>query len=241
MNLTRRPHLLVFNQYYWPGVEATAHLLTELCEALAEDYDVTVITGRLHGREHEPDYETPRAASRSSACTRRRTTAPRFIAARSTTSPTSARALRRGLFDVERPDIVLCMTDPPMVGDVALAVARRYRVPLVVISQDVFPEIAVELKRLRNPLLVELLRLLTSFYLRRADRVVAIGETMQRRLEAEGCAVGAAACDPELGRHRRDPSAAARTTPWASRARRSTAASSSCTRATSAMHRTSTR
>ena len=31
-----RPRLLVFNQYYWPGVEATANLLTELCEALAD-------------------------------------------------------------------------------------------------------------------------------------------------------------------------------------------------------------
>src|SRR5262245_4880437 len=40
-----RPRLLVLNQYYWPGVEATANLLTELCEALAEDYDVTVVTG----------------------------------------------------------------------------------------------------------------------------------------------------------------------------------------------------
>ena len=28
----RRPRLLVFNQYYWPGVEATAHLLSELLE-----------------------------------------------------------------------------------------------------------------------------------------------------------------------------------------------------------------
>ena len=31
------------------GVEATAHLLTELCEALAEEYDVEVVTGVLHG------------------------------------------------------------------------------------------------------------------------------------------------------------------------------------------------
>ena len=42
-----RPRLLVLNQYYWPGVEATGQLLTDLCEALAEDYDVTVITGAL--------------------------------------------------------------------------------------------------------------------------------------------------------------------------------------------------
>src|SRR5438445_1475433 len=33
-----RPLLLVFNQYYWPAVEATAHLLTELCEGLADEY-----------------------------------------------------------------------------------------------------------------------------------------------------------------------------------------------------------
>ena len=76
----RRPRqtarrLLVFNQYYWPGVEATANLLTELCEALWPDFDVTVVTGRLAGYEDRPtsSYAT---ASRSSGCTRRRTTAP---------------------------------------------------------------------------------------------------------------------------------------------------------------------
>ena len=33
---TRRK-ILVLNQYYWPGVEATAQLLAQLCEALARD------------------------------------------------------------------------------------------------------------------------------------------------------------------------------------------------------------
>jgi colanic acid biosynthesis glycosyl transferase WcaI len=94
-------------------------------------------------------------------------------------------SVRAGLA-APRPDVVLCMTDPPIVADVALVVARRFRVPLVVISQDVFPEIAVELRRLDNPLVIGLLARLIAFYLRRADRVVAIGETMRRRLEAKG-------------------------------------------------------
>src|SRR5262249_28841214 len=95
------------------------------------------------------------------------------------------RALHQGVI-AQPPDVVLCMTDPPMVGDVALLVARRFRAPLVVISQDVFPEIAVRLQRLTNPVLVRLLDAVTRFYLRRADRVVAIGDTMRTRLEQKG-------------------------------------------------------
>ena len=184
MSASRRPRLLVFNQYYWPGLEATAHLLTELCEALASDYDVTVITGRLHGYEDEPDYAGRNGVEIVRVHSTAYDRAP--LHRRATNYVTYlARALRRGLL-AQRPDIVLCMTDPPLVGDVALAVARRFRVPLVVISQDVFPEIAVELGRLRNPGLIALLRVLIRFYLRRADLVVAIGETMRRRLEAKG-------------------------------------------------------
>ena len=54
MSGRRNPRLLVLNQYYWPGVEATAQLLTELCEALTDDLDVKVVTGQLHGQEEQP-------------------------------------------------------------------------------------------------------------------------------------------------------------------------------------------
>ncbi len=80
------------------------------------------------------------------------------------------------------------MTDPPVIANVALLVARRFRVPLVVVSQDVFPETAVELGRIRNRAVVFLLRALVRLYLRRADRIVAIGETMRARLEQKGAA-----------------------------------------------------
>jgi colanic acid biosynthesis glycosyl transferase WcaI len=178
------PRLLVFNQYYHPGVEATAKILTELCEGIAEDYDLTVVTGRLREHEDEPAYEVRNGV--------------KIIRVRSTTYDRARlhqraanyvtyvfRSLRRGLI-AERPDIVMCMTDPPLIGNVALIAARRFRAPLVVISQDVFPEIAVELGRLTNPFLIRVLATLTRSYLRRAGRVVAIGETMKERLAAKG-------------------------------------------------------
>jgi colanic acid biosynthesis glycosyl transferase WcaI len=181
-----RPRLLVLNQYYWPGLEATAYLLSQLCAALARDYDVTVITGRLAipradpGRFEHEGVEVVRV--RSTAFDRSR------LFLRGINYLTfMLSSLRAGLFS-RRPSAVLCMTDPPVIANVALLVARRFRVPLVVVSQDVFPEIAVELKRLENPVLVGLLRFLIRWYLKRADRVVAIGETMRRRLEQKGAA-----------------------------------------------------
>lgn len=180
----QRPRLLVLNQYYHPGVEATAHLLTELCESLTPAYAVTVITGKLHGREEEPDYEVRNGVElvRVHSTSYDRAALHRRVANYFTYL---ARALRRGLV-AERPDVVLCMTDPPLIGNVAYLVARRFRSPLVIVSQDVFPEIAVSLGRLRNPFLVALLRRLIGFYLRHADRVVAIGPVMRERLVAKG-------------------------------------------------------
>jgi glycosyltransferase involved in cell wall biosynthesis len=177
-----KPRLLVLNQYYWPGVEATANLLTELCEALADDYDVTVVTG----------------AARDGLPSRAVRGGVRIIRVRSTTydrAQLSRRAANyftylfgavREALASERPDVVVAMTDPPFIGAGAQLVARRFRVPLLVISQDVFPEIAVKLGRLRNPLVVGVLQVVVTSYLRFADRVVVIGETMKQRIVEKG-------------------------------------------------------
>jgi glycosyltransferase involved in cell wall biosynthesis len=169
-------------------VEATAHLLTELCEELARDHDVTVITGRLRDHEDEPDYEVRNGVEIIRVHSTSYDRAPLHRRAINYFTYLG-RALRQSV-RAQRPDIVLCMTDPPMVGDIALLVAKRFRAPLVVITQDVFPEIAVRLRRLTNPFLIRLLDVVTRFYLRRADRVVAIGDMMRARLEAKGAEPG---------------------------------------------------
>ena len=181
---SERARILVLNQYYWPGVEATAHLLTELCEALAEDYDVDVVTGVLHGHEEEPrqlEHNGVRITRVSSTSFERSELGRRAMNYLSYLGS----ALRHALSG-RRPDLVLCMTDPPIIGDVGVLVGRRVGAPVLVISQDVFPEIATELDRLRNPAVIGVLRGLVGAYLRRADRIVAIGETMRERLEAKG-------------------------------------------------------
>lgn len=172
------------NQYYAPGFEATAYLLSQLCAELAKDFDVTVITGKL---------AVPRAGAGRATIDGVKVVRVRSAAFDRSNLPLRAinyvtylvASLFTGLFS-RKPDVVLCMTDPPVLADVALFVARRFRAPLVVVSQDVFPEIAVELKRLESKPLIDLLRSLIGYYLRRADRVVAIGDTMRRRLQEKG-------------------------------------------------------
>ncbi len=181
---TRKPRILVLNQYYKPGVEATANLLAELCEALSADYEVTVVTGRVRDR---PDLASDEILNGVHILRARSTTFDRAqLHLRAVNYATYlADSVLRSL-TLPRPDMVVTLTDPPMIGDIGLAVARRFGVPLVVVSEDVFPEIAVELKRLENPLLIGLLRFMVETYLRRADRIVAIGETMRGRLEEKG-------------------------------------------------------
>ena len=179
-----RQRILVLNQYYWPGVEATAYLLTQLCEALAEDYDVEVVTGVLHGHEDEPRHierngvHIRRVASTSYERSRLGRRAVNYVSYLGS-------ALQQALGG-PKPDLVLCMTDPPIIGDLGVLVGRRVGAPVLVVSQDVFPEIATELNRLTNPAVVGVLRTLVGAYLRRADRIVAIGETMRERLVEKG-------------------------------------------------------
>jgi colanic acid biosynthesis glycosyl transferase WcaI len=178
-----RPRLLVLNQYYRPGPEATAVLLADLCRELARDFDVTVVAGGMRGartarRSTDDGIEVVRVRSTSF---RRANIWLRALNYATYLFGSLLTALR-----VPKADVVLCMTDPPVIGDVALFAARRFGAPLVVVSQDVFPETAIALRRATNPFVVGLLRAAIRFYLRRADRIVAIGETMRTRLVAKG-------------------------------------------------------
>ncbi len=173
--------MLVLNQYYWPGPEATAQLLTELCEGLADTYDVTVVAGTTRGagpgRQLRNGVDVVRVSSTAFSRSR--------LAARAANYLTYVvLAALRGV-TARRPDAVLCQTDPPFLGAAAYAVARRFGAPLVVVIQDLYPESA---RGKLSPPLLQGLGTVVDSYLRRADRVVAISGTMARRLEERGVA-----------------------------------------------------
>jgi glycosyltransferase involved in cell wall biosynthesis len=94
-------------------------------------------------------------------------------------------ALVAGL-EIPRPDVVVALTDPPVIGAIALAVARRHRIPFVQVYMDIYPDVGMALGRMDHPLVVRAWRRFNRVIRSRAACVVAIGRDMIEKLEREG-------------------------------------------------------
>lgn len=86
---------------------------------------------------------------------------------------------------LDRPNVIVTLTDPPIVGLAAYLSSRRFRVPWVISYRDIFPEVARLAGGFRNPLVELILDRTNRFLVAKADRVVALGETMHQKLIQE--------------------------------------------------------
>ncbi len=83
---------------------------------------------------------------------------------------------------LDRPDLIVALTDPPIIGLAAFLASRRYRVPFVMSYRDVFPEVALLLEDFHVESVNAILQRVNRFLVAHADRVIALGESMRRRL-----------------------------------------------------------
>lgn len=181
-----------FNRSYWPDTAATGQLLTELAEDLVSRHgcQVSVVCGApLHGGSIEPG-----GARGGRIVAREQRNGVSIFRAAGTTRPTAgfggracnyltyfASACAAGLL-VPAPDVVVALTDPPIVGLAGVMTAARTRAKFVFLCEDVFPEVASLLEDFRAPALNRALDRVSRYLIRRADRVVALGERMRERL-----------------------------------------------------------
>lgn len=90
-------------------------------------------------------------------------------------------AIVKGL-RIRRPDVVVSLTDPPIIGLAALAASRLAHAPFVFLCEDIFPEVATLLEDFHSSTVNHLLNDVNRFLVRKAARIVALGDTMKRRL-----------------------------------------------------------
>jgi glycosyltransferase involved in cell wall biosynthesis len=178
-------HVVFFNRSYAPDQTATGQLLASLCESLVRDQGcrVTVVAGRplAAGSNRSTAARGPREGVHVVRARGTRFANRRFLGRAANYVTYFLSACLAGQ-RIARPDVVVALTDPPIIGLAAWLTARRFRAPLVMHYQDVFPEVAALLEDFRSARVDAVLQRVNRFLVRRASRIVALGETMKRRL-----------------------------------------------------------
>ncbi len=193
----RSLRVMFLNRSYWPDAEATGQLLTELCEDLASSFEVTVVAGQPNQNPRGEKF-----ARNSRECHNgvfiERVLHPqwgkRLIVARAVNLIGFLVSATVRAFRVTAPDIVVVETDPfllPLLGR-WLQSWRGSR--LVIYLQDLYPDVAVTLGKVREGWLTRFLRwrLLQSY--RRATIVVVLSQDMKNRLVNWGLDESRIAC-----------------------------------------------
>lgn len=189
--MSRRPRLLFLNRSYWPDAEATGQLLTELCEDLAERFDVTVVAGQPNWNAEGAGFQRRGVQCRAGVTIRRvRHTrfAKRSVVGRVLNQLTFFAAATFAALALKRPDIVVVETDPPFLALLGTLARRRFGCPLVVYLQDIYPDVAVALGKLPKGFPTNLLHRWLHGTYRRADQVIVLSQDMRATLRRSGVA-----------------------------------------------------
>ena len=187
--------ILLLNLYYPPDTSATAKMAQTVVEALSLTHDVTVVCGRP---SYEPTERRTWRLWQTEKPGRSSGSGNVKIIRVGSTDYSRSQMRRRVLnyltyvaFSVPRAlfvpcDVVVGMTDPPFEGIVAAFVAMLKRKPFVYNIRDLYPDMAVGGSIIGAGLLARVWDVLHRWALRRATRVVALGEDMRARIFAKG-------------------------------------------------------
>src|SRR5258707_9024328 len=185
----RSMRILLLNLYYPPDASATAKMAETVVNALARENAVTILCGRpsydpierrswrLFQTQENGNVRIVRVGS---------TDFPRFNMKKRVLNYLSYTTLMipRALFTPC--DVVLAMTDPPFEGIVGALVALLKRKPYFYNIRDMYPDMAVGGSIVAPGLLARIWEKLHRWALRRATRVIVLGDDMRARIVGKG-------------------------------------------------------
>ena len=181
--------VMLLNLYYPPDTSATAKMAKIVVDALAAKHDITILCGRPSydpTERREWHFFQSEIQGRVKVIRVGSTAYPRIQMKRRVLNYLSYvfLAVPRALF-VDC-DLVLAMTDPPFEGIVGAFVALLKSKPYVYNIRDLYPDMAVGGSIVEPGLLSRVWEKLHRWALRRATRVVVLGEDMRQRIVSKG-------------------------------------------------------
>ncbi|GAG21297.1 unnamed protein product, partial [marine sediment metagenome] len=165
--------ILVIEQNFYPEVAAAGQLLLDLCEDLARaGYQVKVITGnpkelfqkkiKIYKRENYRGVEIIRLKS---------TALSKYnVAGRVINYLTFHLSIFFHIIFSKRPDLVLVLSNPPFISLHGLILKIFKKCKVVYNIQDLFPDLAVELGKLRNKPFIFILKILSKYIIKKMDK-----------------------------------------------------------------------
>jgi len=183
-------NLLFINRCFWPDAEATGQLLGELTEDLSSDSEITVVAGPSYNGVTER-----RGFLRTEA--RGRVAIVRTWGTRLPKARLLGRIINLGTYyllaaiaslKLQRPDVVVVETDPPLLGLLGALLKARWGSRFVYYCQDLYPDIAEATCGVRSRTLLWLLDRANRIAYARADAIVVLGQDMRRRVVEKGVA-----------------------------------------------------
>ena len=181
--------ILFLNRSYWPDVEASGQLLTELCEDLAGEFDVHVIAGQPN---QNPDGTSFRrqGVEIHHGVTIHRVWHTQFrkawLVGRALNLLTFLVSAAIAALIVPKPDVIVTESDPFLLSIVGRWLKRFRGTKFVAYLQDLYPDVAIALGKVREGWLTRLVRSQLAAAHRTADRVIVLGEPMKQLLIASG-------------------------------------------------------
>lgn len=173
--------------------------MTELCEDLAPEFEVTVIAGQPNHNPDQGDFVRHGWQQRRGVAIRR-VRHTRFsktgLLGRAVNMLSYLTAAALAGLTLRRQAMIVVETDPPLLCLLGALLRLRHRARLVVYLQDIYPDVAVALQKLRPGVFTWLLRRLFFAIYRSADRVVVLSRDMRALLIAGGVAAERIVCIP---------------------------------------------
>ena len=183
--------LLLLCPHFEPDLHAaTGEVMTKLVHGLAErDHHVTVVTSLpwYHGHKVAADWRgRPWRIEKTSwgrvvrawpFPTTKTDIWARALGFAGQTGLATSLALATGSHDV-----VMGMSPPIFLGDAAWLLAKRSRAPFVFNTQDIFPDVAVDLGLLTNPSVIAAARRYERALYRRADAITVLSTDQHRNV-----------------------------------------------------------
>jgi glycosyltransferase involved in cell wall biosynthesis len=181
--MSKKQRVWVVSELYYPELTSTGYFLTGIAEGLADDYEVSVLCGQPSYWARGVRAPFREMLNRVDVRRCRATTLDKNkIAGKFFNLITiSAAIFRASLLYFQRGDIVIAVTNPPMLPYLVALACELKGARYVLRIEDVYPEVMTRIGML-NPdsLFARSLDRASLWLYSKADRIIVLGRDMQR-------------------------------------------------------------